>query len=110
MTRVGGEGLIYVWAFEQGLEGGQGVGRRKFEQQDVFVPWHLSFKYEGDLEKLDLSGCEIDKEKHSVVYRRYYHVFREGELEKLLAAHEDLEVLDSYYDKENWCCRVRRVK
>lgn len=30
--------LVYVWAYEQ--EG------KKFEAQDVFVPWHLQNKYE----------------------------------------------------------------
>ena len=59
-VRVGGLGLIYVWAFEQDLEGEESVSKRKFKEQDVFVPWHLHFKYESDLENIDLEGCEID--------------------------------------------------
>jgi SAM-dependent methyltransferase len=47
--RVGGLGLIYVWAFEQDIEGEESVSKRKFKEQDVFVPWHLHFKYESDL-------------------------------------------------------------
>jgi ubiquinone/menaquinone biosynthesis C-methylase UbiE len=45
ILRVSGKGLIYVWAMEQ--------EERKFAEQDVFVPWNLSFKYEGkeELEK-----------------------------------------------------------
>ena len=29
-------------------------------------------------------------EKKSVIYKRYYHVFRQGELEEYLMEHEDL--------------------
>ena len=46
ITKIGGEGLIYVWAFEHGDES---VSQKKFETQDCFVPWHLHFKYEKDL-------------------------------------------------------------
>jgi hypothetical protein len=53
VTKVGGVGLIYVWAFEQDFEGNESISKKKFAEQDVFVPWHLSFKYEKDLEKID---------------------------------------------------------
>eukprot|EP00946_MAST-07B_sp_MAST-7B-sp1_P003048 g3048.t1 len=36
VVRVGGPILIYAWAQEQGDE-----SRRRFESQDVLVPWHL---------------------------------------------------------------------
>ncbi|CAM9140509.1 unnamed protein product [Choristocarpus tenellus] len=40
----------------------------------------------------------------SVVYQRYCHVYREGELEKLVQKNcTDLHVLKSYYDRSNWC-------
>jgi SAM-dependent methyltransferase len=108
-TRVGGLGLIYVWAFEQEVEGEESVSKRKFKEQDVFVPWHLHFKYESDLEHIDTEGCEIDHAKHSVIYKRYYHVFKKGELEAVLEQIKEIEVVASYYDKENWCCKVRRL-
>ena len=60
VTRIGGIGLVYVWAFEQDVEGEESVSKRRFKEQDVFVPWHLAFKYESDLEKIDHEGCEID--------------------------------------------------
>ena len=110
ITRVGGIGLIYVWAFEQDLPGEQSVSKRKFKQQDVFVPWHLHFKYEADLEKIDHQGCEIDYQKHSVIYKRYYHVFRKGELEKLIEEIPNAQLLQSYYDKENWVVKIRKSK
>lgn len=45
VLKVGGIGLIYVWAFEQDFEGNKSVSQKKFTEQDVFVPWHLHFKY-----------------------------------------------------------------
>jgi alkylated DNA repair protein alkB family protein 8 len=53
----------------------------------VFVPWHLHFKYESDLENIDTEGCEIDHDKKSVIYKRYYHVFKHGELERIIEKH-----------------------
>ncbi|KRX00371.1 hypothetical protein PPERSA_10870 [Pseudocohnilembus persalinus] len=38
-----GRALIYVWAMEQ--------KERKFQEQDIFVPWHNQFKFEEELEK-----------------------------------------------------------
>jgi len=39
VLRVGGRVLILVWAFEQ--------EHKKFQTQDVFVPWHLQDAYKG---------------------------------------------------------------
>lgn len=76
--------LVYVWAYEQ--EG------KKFEAQDVFVPWHLQNKYEAkggaeqkEEEKEETKEKVMESElKQSKVYNRYYHVFKEGELEELV--------------------------
>ncbi|SBS84159.1 methyltransferase, putative, partial [Plasmodium ovale curtisi] len=37
-VKVGGRVLIYVWAYEQQENV---VGNRKFDSQDIFVPWYL---------------------------------------------------------------------
>lgn len=55
----------------------------------MFVPWNLHFKYEGehDLKKKKENPnqeLEINEQKQTVVYKRYYHVFKEGELEGLV--------------------------
>ena len=61
----------------------------------MFVPWHLHDTYEEQkkVEKLAKANPEKsnfiktaieDKDKQSTVYHRYYHVFREGELEQLI--------------------------
>ena len=97
-VKINGRFLIYVWALEQ--EDG------KFKDQDNLVPWHLQNNYkENEFSSKDESttGVEI-KEKNSVVYHRYYHVFKKDELEKLISEVEGVEILESYYDHENWCC------
>lgn len=41
--------------------------------------------------------------KNAKVYNRYYHVFKEGELEQLVKEVDGLKILQSYYDRDNWC-------
>lgn len=75
----------------------------------MFVPWHLHFKYEKDLENIDHTDAKIDMQKKSVIYNRYYHVFKEGELGNLIRQHKNIEILEEFYDKENWACRVKKL-
>lgn len=82
----GGKALIYVWAKEQ--------DEKVFNEQDVFVPWK-SNKQEGE------------------VFQRYYHVFVKGELEELIEMTRidgwGFSILESYYDKTNWCVILEKV-
>lgn len=84
IMKVGGEMLVLVWAYEQ--------EHRKFTTQDVFVPWHLQDNYEESQPKTStveakpqdshfIETAIKDKDKQATVYHRYYHVFREFELE-----------------------------
>ena len=41
-------------------------------------------------------------------FQRYYHVFREGELSRLFSGLEGVEVLDEFYDHENWCVLAKK--
>ncbi|KAM8975505.1 putative tRNA methyltransferase 9B [Pelodytes ibericus] len=43
ILKVGGKVMIYVWAMEQ--------KRRKFEKQDILVPWHLEPRSSNELKK-----------------------------------------------------------
>lgn len=46
----------------------------------------------------------------SITYHRYYHVFREGELDQLIERYvENLHVISSYYDHANWCVVAEKV-
>lgn len=83
---VGGKALIYVWAKEQ--------DEKHFDQQDVFVPWKSNTQ----------SGN---------TFQRYYHVFVKDELEQLV--HQTsiqgytFEIIESYYDKSNWCVILQKI-
>ncbi|KAI9322323.1 S-adenosyl-L-methionine-dependent methyltransferase [Dichotomocladium elegans] len=79
ITRPGGKVLVFVWALEQTK-----FSKRNFEpgQQDVFVPWKL-------------------KTDPSKVYNRYYHLFREGELDDLFRSVPGLTIDTAGYDRDN---------
>ena len=114
VLRPGARGLVYVWAKDQ--ESGDvrssylkqkkgnkeesddaSVGefglpvhknRTQFKAQDVLVPWKTKNEEEGSVKE----------------WKRFYHVFEAGELEKLIEATQDIHVVESYYDQGNWCC------
>lgn len=85
---------MYVWAQEQGDES-RVVPAYKFERQDVLIPWKLP--QEGD-------GMSEPQ-----VVRRYCHMFKRGELEKLCESTGCVEVLRSCYEMSNWGVVLRRV-
>jgi hypothetical protein len=54
----------------------------------------------------------VDPSKDTVVYKRYYHMFREGELEKLVLGLVEtkgwlLDIEKSFYDRDNWFVVIR---
>jgi tRNA (uracil-5-)-methyltransferase TRM9 len=123
--------LIYVWALEQKNS------RRGWDEghaQDVFVPWVLSRQYsksngstakEGSKDHRQASkdalevktlandtpqetNAEASKE---IVYQRYYHLYRKGELEADVVSAGGY-VLESGYEKDNWwaiCGQLQRA-
>lgn len=129
VVKSGGKMLIYVWAFEQDTG-------TKFDHQDVLIPWHLNFKYEDEdklpdaqaeskeksqseenktegkdkpeTQKPSESDVYVSEEKKAVVYKRYYHLFKHGELEGLIKAVEEVEIMSAYYDHANWCVILRK--
>lgn len=81
-----GKALIYVWALEQKHS------RRGWDEgndQDVMVPWVMKQK---------ITGPDTEESK---TFSRYYHLYRQGELE-----HDIVEarghIVDSGYEKDNW--------
>jgi tRNA (uracil-5-)-methyltransferase TRM9 len=87
MSRVckpGGKLLVFAWALEQPPT--SSLHRHPLQyveagnEQDVLVPW-------------------TDKAT-DIVHHRYYHLFRQGELDSL--AGEGLEIVECGYDKDNW--------
>jgi hypothetical protein len=46
----------------------------------------------------------------AITFHRYYHVFREGELDQLIERYvENLHIISSYYDHANWCVVAEKV-
>ncbi|KAM6448124.1 tRNA (carboxymethyluridine(34)-5-O)-methyltransferase ALKBH8 isoform 3-T3 [Liasis olivaceus] len=82
------------------------TNRTSFDSQDVLVPWHLKdgTKDKTRQDKLcqPLDGCANAPEPNPV-FHRYYHVFCEGELERLCKQLDCVKVQESYYDQGNWC-------
>lgn len=104
IVRPGGEILIVAWAFEQDAS-----SKRHFEDQDVMVEWKLQEKYTKSASENstgDAVHARRDDAKRWVVYQRYCHVYRQGELEDLISYVPGLKVLDTQYSRSNWCLRV----
>ncbi|KAL6179539.1 hypothetical protein ACLB2K_051053 [Fragaria x ananassa] len=82
-------------------------------QQEYFVPWHLPYHR---AEVNGASACAVanglakkDDKKGAVVYNRYYHVFSEGELERLVSGMDDAVIVDRFFDKSNWCIVLEKT-
>jgi SAM-dependent methyltransferase len=97
VTKKGGSIFIEVWAQEQkhslnkdtkGME----KCRVNFDNrdQDVYIP----FK---------------NKINRQVLGKRYYHVFKENELEQLVSNINNVEILERFYEKGNWGVILRKI-
>ncbi|XP_017216932.1 tRNA (carboxymethyluridine(34)-5-O)-methyltransferase isoform X2 [Daucus carota subsp. sativus] len=89
------------------------AGEKSESHQEYFVPWHLPYH------RAEVSGASVgavanglakkDDKKGAIVYNRYYHVFSQGELERLVSGMKNAVVVDRFYDKSNWCIILRRT-
>ncbi|XP_020090231.1 alkylated DNA repair protein alkB homolog 8 isoform X1 [Ananas comosus] len=82
-------------------------------QQEYFVPWHLPF-HRAEIGGASASALENglakkDDKKGAIVYNRYYHVFAEGELQRLVSGVENTAIVDQFYDKSNWCIVLEKI-
>lgn len=115
IVKPGGKVLVTVWAFEQ---------NKKFPKQDLFVPWNLQESFhqknleEGveDEETIaekptegEMAEKYKDEEKRAVVYKRYYHLFVDGELQKLTKELTSATIIDSFYNRDNWCIVLQKA-
>lgn len=79
----GGTGLIVVWAMEQGDR-----SKFKFTKNDEIVMW---------------------KSPNNIVYNRYYHIYRKGELaEEITRLEPRFNVIDEYWEKGNWVITLQK--
>ncbi|XP_059176888.1 alkylated DNA repair protein alkB homolog 8-like isoform X2 [Physella acuta] len=75
------------------------VNRTEFKEQDLLVPWQL--KNEHSVNESPVEGKNI--------FHRFYHVFKQGELEQICTNVSGCRVRDSYYDQGNWCVVVEKL-
>ncbi|CAN0909180.1 tRNA (carboxymethyluridine(34)-5-O)-methyltransferase [Linum grandiflorum] len=82
-------------------------------QHEYFVPWHLPYhraEVSGASASAVASGlARKDDKKGAVVYNRYYHVFSEGELERLTSGIKNAVIVDQFFDKSNWCIVLQKI-
>jgi alkylated DNA repair dioxygenase AlkB/SAM-dependent methyltransferase len=122
IVRPGGTINIQAWALEQ-EEG----SKRRFAANDVFVPFNAQPKYlqlnksgsgdakaEGSQENAKAESksmaqvysnafnAEFDDRKGLVVFKRYCHLYRKGELEQLASEVPGVAVLESGYESGNY--------
>ncbi|KAL5011567.1 hypothetical protein ScPMuIL_010118 [Solemya velum] len=77
------------------------VNRTKFKQQDMLVPWKLkNNKKDTELMKTDNSNTTCF---------RYYHMFRQGDLEKLCDSCSQCKIIENYYDQGNWAVILEKI-
>eukprot|EP00873_Tetraselmis_striata_P033272 jgi/Tetstr1/453536/TSEL_040504.t1 len=133
VLRPGGRALVTVWAQEQqdakklakwlpiGAQPGATDASPGSAEcgGDYFVPWHLPFHRTEAAAVLRQaqgtapgalagssglpSGGEINHEKGSVMFKRYYHLFRQGEMTRLGQRVQGCTVVDEFFDASNWC-------
>lgn len=129
ITSNGGKLLIQVWAFEQELEKDNPYlkkqasiskrdemqevildevvripihkNRTPFTNQDLLVPFNVK-------QNPQVTTTNRDQGKLEQQHLRYYHVFKQNELDLMLEAIPSVKMLASYYDKGNWCAIVSR--
>ena len=107
---------MYVWALEQ--ESSR-RGWSEKDDQDVMVPWVMKGKVvkkvkgrgrkrgggegEGEKEEEQQPQQEADKTFH-----RYYHLYRQGELEENVRDAGGV-VVEAGYEKDNWWAIAERA-
>lgn len=129
--RCGGRALVTVWATEQEnmdkvakwerighkshLKGTKDIEgsveeENEAESHDYLVPWHLPLHRADAAAAATASATSnIDPLKNALVFRRYYHLFSPGELEALVERIPGAKVVDSFYDRDNWCVIYEKV-
>lgn len=73
------------------------TNRTQFAHQDLLVPWKLKGK------------SQVQSSDETKTFLRYYHVFNEGELEKICKEIPSIKVNESYYDQGNWCIIFEKI-
>ena len=96
--KPGGKALVYVWALEQ--ESSR-RGWSEKDDQDVMVPWVMRAK--------KVKKGEEAEQQEDKTFHRYYHLYKQGELEDNVREAGGV-VVESGYEKDNWWAIAERVE
>lgn len=117
IVRPGGMINIQAWAMDQ-----EESSRRKFAASDVFVPFNAQPKYlklEKDATQHSgtssntskstaqaysetFQGAEFDDRKGLVVFKRYCHLYKQGELEMVAESVSGMDLIESGFESGNY--------
>ena len=127
IVRVGGLINIQAWALEQ-----ETTSRRRFAGTDVFVPFNAQPKYldqtkmkktpdteraettrnmeDGTKQKKSVAEmyseaydkADYDDQKGLVVFQRYCHLYRKGEMEAIVERVDNVTLVESGYESGNY--------
>src|SRR5690242_19517973 len=93
VVRIGGQVLVTAWAFEQ--------QKKKYTEQDVMIKWHLQKRFDAT-PSTDNSASPASQSAPTKVLDRYYHLFKQGELDELALEVGGLSIVQSVWDVDNW--------
>ncbi|KAL1505631.1 hypothetical protein ABEB36_005152 [Hypothenemus hampei] len=78
---------------------------------DALSPGHLKKRDPSGLSDISVDSWPPNEIGGEITYHRYYHVFRQGELEKLIEKYvDDLHVVSSTYEHASWCIIAEKVQ
>eukprot|EP00899_Mesostigma_viride_P012474 jgi/Mesvir1/21227/Mv06663-RA.1 len=81
--------------------------------KDYFVPWQIPSHRVGiflaSAMAKGMAAGSCDLVKGDVVFRRYYHVYVKGELERLVASVDGAVLERSFFDCSNWCVIISKT-
>jgi len=85
VTKPGGKIFIEVWAMKQ-----EESSKFNFTDQDILVP----FK---------------DKSTGNILGNRYYHIYKENELEYEIKFLDNIKIIKKFYEKGNWGIILEKI-
>ncbi|XP_058807012.1 alkylated DNA repair protein alkB homolog 8 isoform X2 [Phymastichus coffea] len=123
VLRPSGRALVYVWAKEQNKDSVKSTylkfGASKTKKDDTSIKYDVQYrKTENNLtlpiheNRTEFTHSDMLvpwKRKGGGDFLRFYHVFEEGELEKLCSDVPSTKVQKVYYDQGNWCIVLEKT-
>ncbi|KAM9990067.1 hypothetical protein ACTFIY_006124 [Dictyostelium cf. discoideum] len=105
--------LITSWAMTQKWKG------KNYDYQDVMVPWLFQNQFDithTKKQQLQQDQNQKDEEDKIIeksgsqyeVYHRYYHLFEDGEFEKMVSQIPECEMLENNLDHDNYYCFIKK--